>query len=334
MAPIKVSQISTDFNIKTKDVTELFKDIGIEKKSGAVASDEEFALFLEHVTSKNQIKNMADYLSGKTRITNPNVKKPEPKAAETQPAQRTAQKPAQPKPEQSKPEQSKPAQPKSEQRRTEQPVRDNREQMQNRQRDDRRNTGDAPYRRYNERPQENPFARKLDNMNKNANGRRPQQNGQNLQKPEQAKRAEAPKPTVNTARPAQVAQEQRLQRQAKPQPTPVQAPKKEVQKAQKQQFKKITPTIDLSSVKGGVNLNVEISSEKPKTRVVDMRQSDVNLSKYDDRYNDRYFQIANGTDTKASKQKLKKQDNRGQNIKSAKDKQRVAQEKIKQRTHS
>ena len=61
----------------------------------------------------------------------------------------------------------------------------------------------------------------------------------------------------------------------------------------------------------------------------DMRTSDVNLSKYDDRYNDHYYSILNGGDSKAQKQKLKKQDNRGQNQKSAKDKERAAQEKIK-----
>ena len=60
-----------------------------------------------------------------------------------------------------------------------------------------------------------------------------------------------------------------------------------------------------------------------------MRTSDVNLSKYDERYSERFYAIANGGDTKASKQKLKKQDNRGQNAKSAKDKERAAQEKIK-----
>ena len=73
---------------------------------------------------------------------------------------------------------------------------------------------------------------------------------------------------------------------------------------------------------------VHSTDRRPKTRVVDMRTSDVNLSKYDERYNEQFYAIVNG-DTKASKQKLKKQDNRGQNAKSAKDKERAAQEKIK-----
>ena len=119
------------------------------------------------------------------------------------------------------------------------------------------------------------------------------------------------------------------QKTAAPAPA-VQPKKKEEKKAQKQQFKTITPTVDRSSVKGGVNIGAEyVSDTAPKTRVVDTRTTDVNLSKYDDRYNDQYYAILNGGDSKAQKQKLKKQDNRGQNQKSAKDKERAAQEKIK-----
>ena len=47
------------------------------------------------------------------------------------------------------------------------------------------------------------------------------------------------------------------------------------------------------------------------------------------RYNDKYSGIARGTDNSSSKTKLKKQDNRGQNQKGAKDKERAAQEKMK-----
>ena len=99
------------------------------------------------------------------------------------------------------------------------------------------------------------------------------------------------------------------------------AARREEKRAQKQQFKTITPTVNAAQVKGGVNIGATADTmHAPKTRVVDMRTSDVNLSKYDDRFNDQFFAIANGTDTKAQKQKLKKQDNKKQNVKSAKDK--------------
>ena len=60
MAQIKVSQISKNFNIKSKDVTDIFKDLGIEKKSGAAVEADEYELFLHHYTFKNQLKNIDD----------------------------------------------------------------------------------------------------------------------------------------------------------------------------------------------------------------------------------------------------------------------------------
>ena len=115
------------------------------------------------------------------------------------------------------------------------------------------------------------------------------------------------------------------------QPKP-EAPKRpqEEKKPQRQQFKTITQKPG-EQVKGGVNLDVTYRETQQGTRVVDMRGgSDVDLSKYDDRYNEHFFAIANGTsDTKAQKQKLKKQDNRGQNSKSAKEKEKAAQERMR-----
>ena len=134
----------------------------------------------------------------------------------------------------------------------------------------------------------------------------------NVKHQEQAKPVAQPNP----ARPAQLAAlekqkqaEARALAQKEQQATA--APQKEQKKdrAQKQQFKTITPAADRKDVKGGVNISGNYTPEAaPKTRVVDTRISDVNLSKYDDRYNEQFYAIANGTDTKASKQKLKKQD--------------------------
>ena len=137
-------------------------------------------------------------------------------------------------------------------------------------------------------------------------------------------------PVVLPAQKAQLEKQQKKHETSAPAAPAPQKPKKDEKKAQKQQFKTITPTVDRSSVKGGVNIGEEFASQSTqKTRVVDMRTTDVDLSKYDERYNDQYYAILNGGDSKASKQKLKKQDNRGQNQKAAKDKERAAQEKIK-----
>ena len=66
---VKIAQISKDFNVKTKDVLDIFKDAGIEKKSGAAVETDEYELFLHIATKSHQIKNIDDYLDGKTKIT-------------------------------------------------------------------------------------------------------------------------------------------------------------------------------------------------------------------------------------------------------------------------
>ena len=371
MAQIKVSQISKDFNIKAKDVADTFKEIGFEKKnSSATVEDEEFEIFLSAITRAHQIKDLDAYTSGKVKIT---VVKEQKAKAEKSPEQKAApeapkkapEAPAAtqaPKKETAAPQGKQPSAPKAERPRYDAP------QNQQRQRYDapqnpQRQRYDAPqnqqrqnsstyyapgnnqkpaYQKYNERPQADPFAKRRENMNRTADGKKFVAGQQpsfqrNQNKPFQNQEAPAQRQEIkataqgSAVRPAQQAQaekQQKLLKQQAEQKKP-QAPKKEEKRTQKQQFKTITPTIDMKNVKGGVNINTDYKAEAPKTRVVDMRTSDVNLSKYDDRYNEQFYAIANGTDTKAQKQKLKKQDNRGQNAKSAKDKERAAQEKIK-----
>ena len=375
---IKLSQISKDFNIKAKDVIDVFHDVGMEKKTGAVAESEEYEVFLQYMTSKHQIKNMNDYLDGKTKITVQEASAPEKKAepvAEKKPAP-APEKKAEPVAEK-KPAPEKKAEPVLEKKPAPAPERkqfdSQKPQMQRddrrqggfnndrrQPRDDRAQQGKGDYnnnnrfQRYNDRPSDDPFAKRRTDMNRAAEGfkkpgaqnnnQRPFEKKQDApqaqpqQKPQVAAQQPVQAAPVNTVRPAQMAQQEKLakqqaeaakqaQKQAEAQQKPKE--KREEKKPQKQQFKTITPTVDMKNVKGGVNISSDYVAEAPKTRVVDMRTSDVNLSKYDDHYNDQFYAIANGTDTKAQKQKLKKQDNRGQNAKSAKDKERAAQEKIK-----
>ena len=54
----KITQITKDFAMKSKDVLEIFKSLGIEKKSGGSADDVEFARFFQKVTRENQIENI------------------------------------------------------------------------------------------------------------------------------------------------------------------------------------------------------------------------------------------------------------------------------------
>ena len=378
---VKVSQIAKDFNIKAKDVADVFGTVGIDKKSSSASVDgEEFELFLHLITAKHKIKDMNAYLDGKTKITVVAEKKAEPKVEAPKAEEKKPESPkpdspkAEPKPE-AKPAEKKPEQQRPEVRRPEQkptekriekkpeerrpdaqkprqnsetyyaPAQDNRRDSARGQ--DRRDGRQGQYQqKYNERPFD-PFAKRRSDMNREAEGfrRNPQQGGARPmdKKPETkvetpvAQKPEMPKAAPvqqnidkNTLRPAQQAQlEKREKQKAAPEAQKPQQPKKEEKRAQKRELRTITPTIDMKNVKGGVNIGGDYTATAPKTRVVDMRTSDVNLSKYDDHYNDQFYAIANGTDTKAAKQKLKKQDNRGQNQKSAKDKERAAQEKIK-----
>ena len=420
MAPLKITQLSKDFNIKSKDVLDIFaKELKLEKKSGGSVDSDDLDLFIQKLTSKNQIKNLDAYLDGTTSITSVQesaapkpLPKAEPKAeakAEAKPAPKVEPKPevkpepkAEPKPEakpapkvEAKPEvkaEPKPevkSAPKTDAKPAAKPVYNNDASRQPRNdyrqdgnradgrnfggnradgrgygdnRNDNRgeNRGFGDNRRDNNRPFDqrpaqdkrgdgrrgfdngasfDPFAKKRENMNRQAEGfrkgpqqqdRRPQQQPKPAPVQTPAVVAEAPKaPAQLTALEKQKQQaEARAAKVAAQAPTQAPAPKKEQKKVEKQQFKTITNQGGNADVKGGVNIDYK-SDATSKTRVVDMRTSDVNLSKYDDRYNEQFYAIANGTDSKASKQKLKKQDNKGQNVKSAKDKERAAQEKIK-----
>ena len=406
---MKITQISKDFNLKTKDVTDAFKEINVDKKTGATVDTEEFEWLIDHMTAKHQIKDIDKYLNGETKISSveekkaekpkekpvaepksePEVKAPakeakperavEPevkapakeakpeRAAEPEKAEKPvpevkkapeapkAERPAEnrPAPQQPKPNSNFGAQqgnrPFDRDRR---PAQQGQQQYQGqnrqfgqqganqRQNDNRGYQNDnRGYQKYNNAPQANPFAKKLDNMNRAAQGFKSpeqikrermmaqQQKPQPQQIPQQSKEASA-------LRPAQQAQLEKqksaMEKATATKPQAQQKPKQEEKRAQKRELRTITPTASNTEVKGGVNIGGEyVSNNAPKTRIVDMRTSDVNLSKYDDHYNDQYYAIMNGTDNKSSKQKLKKQDNRGQNAKSAKDKERAAQEKIK-----
>ena len=381
---IKISELSRDFAMKSKDVIEEFKSLNIEKNSGASVSDTEFECFMQRITSSHQIASIDDYLEGKVKITadKPKAEKPAPEVKpEAKPEVKAepkaeAKKPevkAEPKAEAKKPEVK--AEPKAEANRPEQrpqqggqrpdqrgnqqrpqqggqrpDQRGNQQRPQQGQRSDRPNDKDRQGRnqRYNDMPFD-PFAKRREAMTRNADGLR---HGQGAAQPQQGRRPEQTQPKVqpevqpqvqpkevaeaarvaSTLRPAQQAQQaqsetKQKQAQAQAQARPA-APKREEKKAQKQQFRTITPTIDKSNVQGGVNLDV-IKDEGPKRVVVDMRGSNVDLSKFDDRYNDHYYAMARGTEHASSKTKLKKQDNRGQNSKSARDKERAAQEKMR-----
>ncbi len=66
--PMKISALAKDFNLKSKDVIDIFAALGVEKKTSGTVDSDEFSAFLEQVTNTNQITNMSDYLAGKADI--------------------------------------------------------------------------------------------------------------------------------------------------------------------------------------------------------------------------------------------------------------------------
>ena len=344
---IKITQLSKDFNLKSKDVLDALKDMGLDKKAGGSVDTDEFELFMSVMTKKHQIKKIEDYVSGVSRIAVKSEKKAAaPKTEQKAPEAKSIPVPTAPAAPEKKIEKE-PVKPST-------PAQRERERTEGRRPDrpeDRQRLGDRHAQRpqggFEQRPRRyegqtfDPFAKKRDALNNQAqgfrrDGTRPQQS-QVQQKPQSIAQKplaqQTPKAAAPAVLPAQKAQLEKQQKQAQRGTQPTQQklqPKQEEKRAKKQQFRTITPSVDTSNVKGGVNIGGEYTGgTAPKTRVVDTRTSDVNLSKYDDRYNEQFYAIANGTDTKSNKQKLKKQDTRGQNQKSAKDKERAAQEKIK-----
>jgi hypothetical protein len=197
---VKITQISKDFNLKSKDVLDAFKDIGLDKKSGGSVDTDEFELFMQYITKSRQIKDLDAYRDGRAKITTPKAENPKaekPKAEKPKPEKpkaeqevKKAEKPAPVKVE-AKAEEKKPA-PKAEKPAEQRPQRtyDNAKQQ-----DNRKNS----YQKYSASPTENPFAKKIDNMNMKAQGikgpnAKPQQPAQKpeVKKPEVQKPAAAP----------------------------------------------------------------------------------------------------------------------------------------------
>ena len=84
----KINQLSKDLGIKTKELTTTLEEIGIKGKgSSTVLEPDEVNLLFEHLTKKNQIKDIDGYMGGKTYIKLPDS--PE-KAAEKAAAEKAA----------------------------------------------------------------------------------------------------------------------------------------------------------------------------------------------------------------------------------------------------
>ncbi|MBP5427707.1 MAG: translation initiation factor IF-2 [Clostridia bacterium] len=332
---MKLTQLVKEFGVngnelKQKDIIDLLKTVGIEKKTGGALEGEELDLFLTVLTLGNQLNNMKDYLTGKAildselpkpeKIVKPAPKKPEPKpeAKPASPAPKSAERPA-----------SAGTHP----------------------------VGTAPARRPApgaDRPAA-PAAKKARPVDQAELARRMAEfragQAKTVEREEDARRrlrndaAQSTRPAANTPA-AEAARQKALQAGTKaPQPQPKkevkilkktapvdrfsgvdraalsqkgQDKKKEI--PQERERRRITPTGPVHTGGG------EVVVAEQKRRIVDTRTSSVDLSRYDERIDATYSGAAQ--DNNSSRQKLKKQDTR-QMGKSAKEKERLAQEKIR-----
>ena len=121
---IPVAQITKDFAIKQKELFDLLKAHGLDKKSGTPFSEAEFSFFLAALTADRQIENLDDYLQGKARILcGDAAEAPAPAPVEEKPAPAPVEekKPEEKKAEEKKPEEKKPEAPKAVEKKAEAP---------------------------------------------------------------------------------------------------------------------------------------------------------------------------------------------------------------------
>ncbi len=78
---IKANQLIKDLNIKSKDMSDIMAEKGLEFKSQKALEPVEFEAFFDAITSKHQIESIDDYIDGVTYIPSKlekKAKKPEP----------------------------------------------------------------------------------------------------------------------------------------------------------------------------------------------------------------------------------------------------------------
>ncbi len=300
----KISTLAKDFNMKSKDVIDILAAAGMDKKTSGTIDSDEFSVFLDKITTDNQISNMSEYLSGKADIqrgvkspvstekaeTNvketpvknsaPKTKEVTPKAADTsgestekQSPKETAKKEApakHPVSEETKnQEKPTPITPKSV----------------------------APTREFSDRKQQTPSQR-FENSNGNRSQFGQKQVGNNNSAHTNNQRSQQPRQNQNV--PQNHSQSAQTQQRPIPQPQP-QKPK------EKKEQQPVAPKT---------------------TRIVDTRTTSVDLSKYDERLENFVPESArrnNGPD----RQKLKKQQSYNPFAKGSKDKNKNAADKLK-----
>ncbi len=349
----KIATIAKDFNIKTKDVVTLLKEHGIDKNVGGSIEGTELDLFLEALMLANQIENLDDYLAGRATLKSDAPKPVAPKKAAPAPAKAPVTEAPAPAP--AKKTEARPAKTEAEEPRYTVPAARRAPVQPARPAQGTAKTTSTPARdaqeaRRAEKPAAAPAKKPINQADLARRMEEFRANQATAAKEEaQRRRAERAEAAATTT-PAAAAAEKREAAQSAG--TPATQPKKEFKPIQKKdpvdrfsRFDRPTqsataPTKPAKSDKpredtrknrivltGGTSTGTEeVVTAAPKVRIVDTRTTQVDLSRYDERIDSRY--AGGQSDYQTSRQKLKKQDTRSQG-KSAKDKEKAAQERMK-----
>ncbi len=300
----RINRLAKEFNLKSKDIIDLLAEHGLEGKTHmAILEPAEFNLFIELITSQNQITNLDAYVKGEAVIPK-KVSKEKTDAAKIEEAAPVKSEPkAEVKPAPKKEE-------KPVEKQTEAPVKK-----------------EAPVK--SEAPVRTPA--KDERAPRQDQQKRPEQRGErnDRQRPDQQRQDKKPQQQDRNARPETKGQQSALQRpnqQSQPQQKPVaqgrgqvEAPKKNRGPWEPAAGASTQPKTKKPEAQG------EARQRTGNTRIVDTRSSSVDLSKYDEKLNS---YVSDRDDHLVTKQKLKKQNNKSVSSKD-RDKERRAMEKLR-----
>ena len=284
----KVNQIAKDLGIKSKEIVDFLSEKGISVKTQATLEGKEFDLFMEHLTLKNQIKDIDSYIDGETyipsKIVKSEEKKPEKEAEDAEIRKEEDNKAAVGKaPEKADSVNTAENPPKKD-------ADDSKEKSENENtaKNTEKQTAKAP-----EKAEQKPAvsAEVKDGSNDTHSPRQDMHYADNNDTDKQSQRPQG----------GNFGGQQRPQGGQKPRPQGNQFGKDKdeyYQNAPKEHFKP-------QAIVRGQTAKGEVAQKRGATRIVDMRDSNVDLSKYDERLDN--FVPDSVKDVRGGSQKLKKQ---------------------------
>ena len=87
---VKISQLAKDLEIKSKDLTAVFSDLGMTKQTGGVLDADEVSYALQKLMDRYVVENINDYIDGKYKVKDTAKEQEEKAAAEKAAAEKAA----------------------------------------------------------------------------------------------------------------------------------------------------------------------------------------------------------------------------------------------------